>query len=101
MPGDTTVLGAVYAAHETLAIGAQVSRLTKTIFKVRSHAFITCEGGAVRFWLDEGTPTSMSGHLLEPGDVIILDRVDQLDGFRCISGDGGHAMLQCSYGETR
>ena len=97
---DTTLLGAVYDAHETLLVGGAVARLTKTRFQTRSHVFITCESGSVRFWLDEADPTSSEGHLLGVGDVLLLDRVDQLDGFRVISPDGA-AVLQCSYGKTR
>lgn len=101
MRENVPLMGAVYTAHETLDVGPAANRLTKAVFGVRNHAFITCEGGDVRFWLDGGTPTSTSGHLMEGGDALFLDRIDQLDGFRCVSSGGARPKLQCSYGETR
>jgi len=98
MPADIELVGRVYSAHERLAVGFNAAALTAAEIVGRTHAFITCEDAPIRFRIDGSNPTAQVGHLLNVGDVLTLDRVDQLNSFRVIAHGYETAVLQCSYG---
>ena len=60
-------------------------------------ALITVESAQIR-WLDDGTaPTSTTGHVANPTDVIALDNVGRLFTFRAIRTGASSATIRVSY----
>ena len=87
-----------YTAKEARTVSNSSVPLTVATAANSDRAFITCETAAVRFWLDGSTPTSSEGHILEPGDVLLLDSRAQIAAFRAYRKDSTDATLQVSLG---
>lgn len=87
-----------YSASESLTVSNTSVGLTEATFGNLTHAFITCEVAAVRFWLDGTAPTATVGHNLEVGDTLELESEPQLQNVRFIRRDGVDSTLRCSYG---
>jgi hypothetical protein len=84
--------------HETLTVNA-VTSLTLSLYNVYAlehRAILTLETDQIRYWIDGTVPTSLVGHLLNPGDVLVLENMDQLKGFRGIKVTN-NASLNVSY----
>ncbi len=61
-------------------------------------AFISVETAPMRFWPDGTVPTSSTGHLVNAGDMILLNSKSQLDNFKIIAvSTTGSLMI--SYGK--
>ncbi len=84
--------------NATLVVGATATGLTG-IPEAATSAVMTVEAAPVRFWINGGTPTGASGHLLEPGAVLSLPNRQQVLGFRAVRSSGTDATLQVSYGQ--
>ena len=87
-----------YTAKESLTVAAASTSITTATAANSNRAFITCETAAVRFWLDGSTPSASVGHLLEPGDVLLLDSRAQIAAFRAYRRDATSATLRISLG---
>jgi hypothetical protein len=95
----TQTIGASYDAYEDLIVSDEVVGFTAgTVGKNRDRAFITVEDGEIRYRVDGGDPGADSGHLLEPGDTLILDNQVQLQRVRFLAQGEIPATLRCSYG---
>lgn len=62
-------------------------------------AVVTVETGTVRFWVDGTAPTTSTGHLCNPGDMIFLHTKSQVDNFKVISTTATYGVLMISYGK--
>jgi len=87
-----------YVAFESLTVAGTAVGLTAATYAENDVALITVDDAAVRFRLDGTAPTATVGHVLEPGDVLVLDSPDQLTKVRFIRRDGVSATLRVSYG---
>jgi len=86
--------------HETITVGSTPVGLTTMLQNYATcqlRAFITCEGGAIRFWMDGSNPTSTKGHLLEPGQNLTLEGYNRLIQFKAIRAGTSDGILQVSY----
>jgi hypothetical protein len=85
---DTTAGGtALTAAKYNPGIGQSPAR----------RAYVTAEGGQMRFF-DSGTaPTASAGHLINNGDRIALDGYDTIANFRSIATTATNGTLQVTY----
>lgn len=87
-----------YAAFETVTVSTVSKELTAATYDNQRFALITVESNAVRFRLDGTDPTSSVGHVLEAGDILTLDSLEQIQAVRFIRRDGADATLSVSYG---
>lgn len=60
-------------------------------------AFITVEGGNVRFWLDGSSPTSSVGHLLIEGDSVLIQGINAISNSLFIRTGSTTTTLRISY----
>jgi hypothetical protein len=95
-------------SHETTAVTSStaVGLLTTTSNPSgsgpASQCNISVENGAVRFWVDGGTPTGSSGHLVAAGGApILLTSIQAITGFLAIAVNQA-AVLQttCARGNS-
>jgi len=58
------------------------------------RALITCETNQVRFRYDGGAPTSSAGHLLNVGDILVIEGRYNVANFQAIAtGANGTLMV--------
>lgn len=60
-------------------------------------AYVSLETDNIRFWVDGSTPTSSVGHLMTPGDVLILRGKNEISKFKAIRTNAD-ATLFITYG---
>ena len=92
------LFGADYANFESVTVAASSTSLTSATYGDAQFAFITVETAAVRFTVDGTTVSASVGHVLEPGDSLMLDRNSQIAEVRFYRRDGVSATLRVSYG---
>jgi len=90
--------GAAYDADESVTVTNASKALTSGTYGDAQFAEITVETATVRFWLGGTVPSATTGHLLHPGDVLKLNRQEQIVGIRFFRRDGIDATLRVSYG---
>lgn len=61
------------------------------------RAFITVETAVMRYRVTGAAPTTALGHLVEPGDVIVLDSRRQVLDFRAIGTGEQPTTLQVTF----
>lgn len=88
-------------AFETITVtgGALPFTVTKAFIAdtmPAERAVVTVETAPVRFTLDGTVPTSTVGHLLNPGDVLVVQAETNLRNFRVIVVSA-NATLQVTY----
>lgn len=75
-------------AFETLTISNSAVGLTSTSYLNTtgnaSHAFLTLEGGQVRYRYDGTNPTSSVGHVLDPGGFLLIEGQNQMAAIKFI-----------------
>ena len=80
---------------ETLTVSTTVVLLTVPTSTQRGHrVVISCETAQCRFRYDGGSPTATVGHILNPGDRLILEGRANILGFRVIRSGSVDAVLQ-------
>lgn len=92
-------------AFETLTISNTAIGLTTNKYrptgadagKIAEKAFVTCEGGSVRYRYDGEDPTVTVGHILEAGGYLVLEGQNQMNLIKFIRKDGADATLQITY----
>ena len=87
---------------ETLTIDNTVGGIPLTSTKVnttppRKKAFITCESAQLRYTLNGTSPTSSTGHLMNPMDGLTLEGYYQMNNFRAIRVGSTSATIQVTY----
>ena len=90
--------GLVYKAKETLTVTNASVGFTGATIGRNDQALITCEVASVRFWLNGDAPTATVGHILEPGDTLLIQNRGTLHSVRFFRKDGTDATLQVSFG---
>ena len=77
---------------ETVSITTSSTTITSTVGLMNAHrAVITCEGDQIRFRYDGTAPTSTVGHILNPGDKLILEGRSNILSFRAIRSSAATA----------
>ena len=85
--------------HESLTVnGATTLTATKYLGIAARElaAIITVETDQIRYWLDGTAPEAAVGHLLNPGDSMVLENRSQLAGFKAIKVTN-NATIRVSY----
>lgn len=62
-----------------------------------SCAYITIEGGSMRFRVDGEDPTTTTGHACGDQDIIVLDTRSALEQFRAVRSGDQDAVIQVTY----
>ena len=88
-----------YDADEALTVSNSSVGITVGTALNSDRAFITCETASVRFRLDSSAASASVGHILAPGDVLILDSRSQIAAFRAFRKDATDATLSISLGK--
>jgi len=81
--------------HESITIDntAGGKGLTAASAASSNRIFISAETADMRFRYDGGAPTTTVGHLLEPGDILILYGTENIKNFLAIrTGDDSGAI---------
>ena len=91
----------VYDVSESITVSTTAVGLTEDFAVGHTHAFITVETAAIRYWPSGVTPTATAGHQLLIGDVLTLRNPHVLDQVLFIRRDGTDATIRVSYGRRR
>ena len=85
-------------SFQTLTVSTTAVSLTATVGQLNSHrAIITVEDAPIRFRYDGTAPTSSVGHVLYPGDKLILEGRANISQFRAIRSGNVDATLSISH----
>lgn len=60
-------------------------------------AYCSLETAQIRFRMDGTNPTSSEGHLMNPGDTIVIDGYSSIQKFMAIRTGSTSGVLKCSY----
>ena len=87
-----------FAGHEFVDVtNRATAQLTEDTYDGAVGAFITVQGGPIRFRLDGNRPSYPNGHVAGEGDIIELHSRDELQRFRAVADAETAAILQVSY----
>lgn len=79
--------------HETITVSSSAIGISADVKSPSGQAnptrcLLTLETASIRYWLDGTDPTSTVGHLLTAGQILILDRVEEIYNFKSIAVSG-------------
>ena len=90
-------------AFETItvntAIGFTVATITNTRSETAIKAVVTVETAQIRYRVDGENPSSTVGHVLDDGDVLVLQGESEILDFRAIKTTGTNGKIQCTFYE--
>jgi hypothetical protein len=93
-------------AYEQLTVTAGVQVLTPSKYAVTAgnpgyeaaaSAFLTLNGGDIRYTYDGTTPTSSTGHVLRDGGTLTLVGQNQMGTFKCIQTGSTSSEISVTY----
>jgi len=87
---------------ETIAVSSSAVTLTASKYHPTGadkadSAFLTLEGGDIRYRYDGGDPTALVGHLLSDGGFLVLLGQNQMEKFKAIRVGGRDGSLSATY----
>src|ERR1041385_345081 len=90
-------------AFEALTIDNTVGgiALTSGTYGTARYAEISVDSADIRFTVDGTPPTSTTGHLVAPRDIIRLDSHEDIVAFRAIRAGSTNATIQVTYQEMK
>ena len=83
------------------AIGFTAAKLAPSNSDTPEMAVCTLETGQIRYRVDGTDPTSAEGHILNPGDSLIVDSLHDLKNFKAIRTGSTSGILKVSYTRGR
>lgn len=85
----------------TVTTGVQVLTPSKYAatsgFESAASAFLTLNGGDIRYTYDGTTPTSSVGHILRDGGMLTLLGQNQMGAFKCIQTGSSSSEISITY----
>ncbi len=95
MTGDTI-------GFEEISVDAGVANLNPAVYNPAggtpaAKAFITAEGGAMRYWIDGNAPSDITGHPLLDSDFLELKSIYMITKFRAIKQSATAGKLTVTY----
>jgi len=88
-------------SHEELAVTTSVQVLTPSKYADASggatDAFITLNGGNIRYTYDGTTPSGTVGHVLLDGGILVLKGQNQMSQFKCYQTGSARSELSVTY----
>ena len=82
-------------AFKSVSIGTTVTTLDPPTNAVR--AVMTVETASLRYRYDGGGPTSGVGHLMSPGDVLVIEGKQNLTQFAATRSGSTNAVLSITF----
>ena len=64
-------------------------------------AHLTLETAQIRYTLDGTAPTTTVGHLMNAGDILLIEGIANVAAFKAIRTGGTNGSLQCSFGRFK
>ena len=98
--GPRNVLGFETITVSTTAIGCtstQVRKFSSGVRQEATSAFFTAEGANARYRMDGTDPTASVGHLLNSGEALTVDGLENLTKLRFIRDDATDVTLSVTY----
>lgn len=99
--------GRVPVSFEKLTISTSAVMLTSSLLhptpgqsgagNAACLAFMTVEGGSIRFRVDGGSPTTADGHLVLDGGSVEIETIQALEKFKAIRAANKNATLFVTY----
>jgi len=83
--------------HEAITVADSAIGLTSATYLDATRAEMTLETAQVRIWVDGTDPTTSEGHIVEVGDIIVLNSVAQIAMFKAIRIGGTSGVLKVTY----
>lgn len=87
------------SAYESKTITDTSAGLTSGTYGTATMAEITLESGQIRIRKDGTDPTAGEGHLIEIGDIIILENAADIANFKAIRTGAVSGVLKVTYSE--
>jgi outer membrane receptor protein involved in Fe transport len=96
---STSIIGSLANDDEQLTIDNTVGgiSLSPAKYGTSTKAFIQVETAPIRFRINGSAPTSTLGTLLEIGDSLELDSIDDIANFKVIRTTAVNATINCIY----
>lgn len=76
-------------------IGVTDSLLQNSDQPAVKKAVLTIESDQIRYWVDTSVPTNTEGHLLDPGDVLEIEGINNIRNLKMIKVTND-ATVMCS-----
>lgn len=70
-------------------------------FGPASRAYISVETAQIRFTYNGTAPTTSLGHILEAGDILIIEGIQHIGNFKAIRTGSTSATIQVTYERYR
>lgn len=88
--------------HESITVGATaVGFTTATVApatgRPASRAFVTAETAQMRYTYDGTTPTSSVGHILDIGDILVVEGISNVQAFKAIRVTSTSGTIKATY----
>lgn len=83
--------------YESITVADSAIGGTSATYDDATHAEITLEEGQIRFRVDGTNPTASEGHLVEVGDVVVLNSASQIAEFMAIRTGTTSGILKATY----
>lgn len=88
--------------HESItvaatAIGFTSGTITPATGRPASRAFVTAETAQMRYTYDGTTPTSSIGHLLDVGDILVIEGIINVQDFLAIRTTGTSGNIRATF----
>ena len=84
-------------AYESVTVDSTAGGKALTKYGRNKYAIITVETAQIRFTLDGTAPTTTVGHLLNAGDILELDSLEDMKSFRAIRTGATSATIHVTY----
>jgi len=95
MAGDILGFEEIYVYDSP--VGLNPALYSPAVGQSASNAFVTSEGGDMRFRVDGNDPTPSTGHLLLDGDMLELRDIYHIRKFRAVKVGTMTGKLSVSY----
>ena len=89
---------AVTAGRERLTVDATAGGVSLTLGTSARYCNMRLETAQIRFTLDDSTaPTNAIGRLMEVGEIIVLESIEEMEAFAAIRTGGTSGVLDVEY----
>jgi len=88
---------AITVADSAIGFTASILKDNSAPLKDCQRVICTLETASVRYTTDGTTPTTTIGHLLNAGDIVIVQGQPAISNFRAIRTGGTSGSLKCTF----
>lgn len=96
-----SVTGSIARHFEQVTIDAAAGGvgLTAATYSTHKKAHITVETAQIRYRANGEAPTSATGHLLNPGNILDLDSNEDIVNFKAIRTNATSGLISVTYSD--